>query len=64
MPLYEYHCPYCSNKDTRIRKMNDTSLVLCALCAYPTERIVSRSNFIFDKKEQTLQTLQDAIDGK
>ena len=40
MPIYEYHCPTCSNKFEKLQPMNSTGAD-CPRCEQPAKRALS-----------------------
>ena len=40
MPIYEYHCPTCSNKFEKLQTMNSSGAD-CPVCEQPAQRAIS-----------------------
>ena len=46
MPIYEYECKACGNRQEAIQKMSDDPLVECAECSKPDlKKLISATSF-------------------
>lgn len=46
MPIYEYRCPACGNRGSKLQKMSDPTLPSCPRCGAEMGRIVSKVAFL------------------
>jgi putative FmdB family regulatory protein len=46
MPIYEYRCPACGKRGSRLQKMSDTSVPECPRCGAAMERTISKVAFL------------------
>ena len=50
MPLYEYSCPKCNSRLSRLVKLGETSLPKCSKCGLEMNRVISRFSAKTDSK--------------
>lgn len=58
MPIYEYRCPACGMRGSKLQKMSDTSAVACPRCNAEMARLVSKVAFLAGE-EARVEKLSD-----
>lgn len=46
MPLFDAYCKKCNETFERFQKYNSTEPLLCEICGYPLDKVVSGGNFV------------------
>lgn len=52
MPIYEYGCPVCGKRGSRLQKMNDPSVPECPRCGAAMQKQVSKVAFLAGEEAQ------------
>lgn len=58
MPIYEYRCPDCGKRGSRLQKMSDPSVPDCPRCGSTMQRMISRVAFL-SGEEGRMEKLSD-----
>ena len=58
MPIYEYGCPDCGMKGSRLQKMSDPSVPNCPHCGSTMNKLISQVAFL-TSEEQRMEKLAD-----
>ena len=58
MPIYEYRCPACGQRGSRLQKMSDPSVPDCPRCGAAMEKQVSRAALLVGE-EARMERLSD-----
>ncbi len=45
MPIYEYECDQCGNKEEALQKFSDPPLTTCKYCSGKLNKLISQSSF-------------------
>lgn len=46
MPVYEFECVSCGNREGYLMDINDATIPKCIKCGSTTKKIISKSNFV------------------
>lgn len=52
MPIYEYGCPTCGKRGSRLQKMSDPSVPECPRCGATMRKLVSKVAFLAGEEAQ------------
>lgn len=52
MPIYEYGCPACGKRGSRLQKMSDPSVPECPRCGATMRKLVSKVAFLAGEEAQ------------
>ncbi|MGH2541710.1 MAG: FmdB family zinc ribbon protein [Ardenticatenaceae bacterium] len=58
MPIYEYKCPECGKRGSRLQKISDASVPACPHCGATMEKLISRVA-VLTSEEQRMERLAD-----
>ena len=58
MPIYEYQCPDCGKRGSRLQKMSDPSVPHCPRCQSTMKKLVSRVALL-TSEESRMEKLAD-----
>lgn len=58
MPIYEYRCPECGMRGSKLQKMSDISVPACPRCGSAMRRMVSKVAFLAGE-EARMEKLAD-----
>lgn len=58
MPIYEYRCPACGKRGSRLQKMSDPSVPDCPRCGTTMHKLVSKAA-VLTSEEARMEKLAD-----